>query len=180
MKGKVFAVSQSDKHSIRKFNRTYINIIEGFGVEGDAHAGKKVKHRYLVKKDPERLNLRQVHLISLEIYREIQARGYQIEPGEMGENITSEGIEIMELPVHTLLKIGDEVVLKVTGMREPCSLLNQVQNGLMKAVLDKTKTGELIRKAGIMTIVLKGGIVSPDDVIIVELPPKPHVKMTTV
>lgn len=180
MTGKVIAVSLSDKHSIRKFNRSYINIIAGFGVEGDAHAGKKVKHRYIVKKDPERPNYRQVHLISLEIYRELQEKAFNIDPGEMGENITCSGIDIMELPTHTILKIGDEVELEVTGMREPCSLLNQIQGGLMKATLDKSGEGELIRKAGIMTIALKGGIVTPDDPIQVIYPKKPHIKMDTI
>ena len=180
LEGNVQAVNLSDKHSIRKFNRSYINIIQGFGVEGDAHAGKKVKHRYLVKKDPDRPNLRQVHLISMEIYKELLDAGFIIEPGEMGENITSEGIDIMNLPVDTILKIGDEVKLKVTGMREPCSLLNQVHEGLMKAVLDKTGEGELIRKAGIMSIVLSGGIVTPGDHIHVILPDGPHIKMDTV
>ena len=177
---KVIAVSLSDIHSIRKYNQSYIHIIEGFGVEGDAHAGPRVKHRYLVKKDPERPNLRQVHLISLEIYRELQAMGFAIEPGEMGENITTEDIDIMDLPVDTVLKIGDNVALQVTGMREPCHLLNQVVNGLMKATLTKDGKGELIRKAGIMTVVLKGGIVVPGDAIHIHWPKEPHQKMTTV
>jgi MOSC domain-containing protein YiiM len=180
MQGTVHAVSLSDKHSIRKFNRSYINIVEGFGVEGDAHAGRNVKHRYLVKKDPERRNLRQVHLISQEIYRELQERGFHLHPGEMGENITTEGIDLMNLPTGTLLNVGDTVVLQVTGMREPCSLLNQVTDGLMKAVIDKSDRGEIIRKAGIMTVVKKGGIVTPNDPIAIILPPEPHKKMTPV
>lgn len=180
MTGKVHAVSLSDKHSIRKFNRSYINIIEGYGVEGDAHAGKKVKHRYIAKKDPDRPNYRQVHLISMEIYRELQQQGFNIDPGEMGENITCSGIDIMNLPKHTILKIGDEVELQVSGMREPCSLLNQIQGGLMKATLDKSGEGELIRKAGIMTVALKGGIVTPDDPIQLVYPEKPYVKMKTI
>jgi MOSC domain-containing protein YiiM len=180
MTGKVHAVSLSDRHSIRKFNRSYIDIIAGFGVQGDAHAGKKVKHRYIAKKDPDRPNYRQVHLISLEIYRELQQKGFNIHPGEMGENITCSGIDIMNLPTHTILKIGDEVALQVTGMREPCSLLNQIQGGLMKATLVKSGQGELIRKAGIMTVALSGGIVTPDDPIKVIFPEKPYVKMTTI
>lgn len=179
-RSKVKAVSLSDKHSIRKFNRSYINIIEGFGVEGDAHAGKKVKHRYIVKKDPDRPNLRQVHLISTEIYKELKQNGFAIEAGDMGENITTEGVDIMNLPVDTILKIGEEVELQITGIREPCSLLNHIENGLMKATISKNGEGKLIRKAGIMSIVLKGGIVTPEDPIELVYPPKPFQEMTTV
>ena len=180
MRGKVHTVNVSDKHSIRKFERSYINIIEGYGVEGDAHAGKKVKHRYLVKKDPERPNLRQVHLIPYEIYKELNDKGFSIQPGDMGENITCIGIDAMNLPLNTILKIGDSVELRVTGMREPCHLLDKIELGLMKAVIDKKKDGELIRKAGIMTVVLKGGIVTPSDEILAILPEKPWIKMDTV
>jgi len=178
--GKVKAVSLSDKHTIRKFNRTYINIIPGFGVEGDAHAGNKVKHRYLVKKDPGRPNLRQVHLISMEIYKELQQKGFAIKPGDMGENITTEGIDIMNLPLDTKLQVGQEVELQITGIREPCSLLNHIENGLMKATISKSSGGTLLLKAGIMSIVIKGGIVAPDDTIKILLPPEPHHRMSTV
>ena len=177
---KVTAVSLSDKHSIRKYTQSYINLIAGFGVEGDAHAGEKVRHRYLVKKDPERPNLRQVHLISLEIYRELQENGFAIQPGDMGENITTEGIDIMNLPVNTILEIGDEIRLQVTGMREPCYLLDEVEEGLLKATVSKEGNGERILKAGIMTIVVSGGIVVPGDPIKCILPELPHIKMKTV
>jgi hypothetical protein len=180
MKGKVKVVSLSEKHTVRKFNRTYINLIEGFGVEGDAHAGKTVKHRYLVKKDPDRINLRQAHIISEEIYRDLRTKGYDLNGGDMGENITTEGIDIMNLPVDTILRIGDSVELEVKGTREPCYLLNQIGAGLMKAVISKNGEGELIYKAGIMCIVLKGGMVLSDDPIEVVFPLEPHKKMTTV
>jgi MOSC domain-containing protein YiiM len=180
MKGKVHSVHLSDKHSIRKYERSYISIIEGFGVEGDAHAGKKVRHRYLVKKDPGRLNLRQVHLIPFEIYSELNEKGFNIQPGDMGENINCMGIDVMNLPLNTILKIGESVELKVTGMREPCYLLDKIEQGLMKAVIEKKQDGELIRKAGIMTAVLKGLIVMPSDEIHVILPKKPWIEMDTV
>lgn len=176
----VHSVHSSSTHSIRKENRSYINIVEGFGVEDDAHAGKKVKHRYLVRKDPERPNLRQVHLISQEIYDELNHAGFQIQAGEMGENITTTGIDIMNLPVDTIFRIGGEVELKITGMREPCHLLDEIQNGLMKATVYKNKEGQIIRKAGIMSIVLKGGIVQAGESIEIIYPNKPWQKMTTV
>lgn len=176
----VHSVHSSSTHSIRKESKSYINIIEGFGVEDDAHAGKKVKHRYLVKKDPERPNLRQVHFISKEIYEELLNQGFSIKAGEMGENITTKGIDIMNLPVNTILRIGGDVELKITGMREPCHLLDQIEDGLMKATVSKNKEGQIIRKAGIMSIVIKGGIVQSGDPIEILYPKKPWKKMETV
>ena len=179
-KVKVYSVHASSTHSIRKENRSYIHIIEGFGVEGDAHAGKKVKHRYLVRKDPERPNLRQVHFISYEIYEDLRQSGFNILEGEMGENITTVGIDLMNLPLDTIFRIGGDVELKITGMREPCHLLDEIQNGLMKATVSKNEEGHIIRKAGIMSVVIKGGIVQSGDPIEIIYPKRPWQKMSTV
>lgn len=180
MKGTVIAVSKSPIHSFSKTNQQSIKLITGLGVEGDAHMGEKVQHRSRVAKDPNQPNLRQVHLIHAELHEELRQRGFDVSAGQMGENITTRGIDLLGLPTGARLHIGNTVVVEVTGLRNPCYQLDDFQNGLMKAVLDKDEQGNLIRKAGVMGIVLTDGEVYVNDNIRVELPPEPHEQLKPV
>lgn len=179
-KGIVKSVSKSGTHTFSKFVCDRIVLLKGLGVEGDAHMGKNIKHRSRVAKDPSQPNLRQVHIIHSELFNELKENGFNIQDGEIGENITTQGIDLLSLPKGTLLKIGGTVKIEVTGLRNPCKQLDSLQKGLMKAVLDQDLDGNLIRKAGIMGIVLEGGEVRIGNKIVLELPPKPYVKLEPV
>lgn len=170
----VTAVSCSAGHTFSKPNQPVIQLIAGLGVAGDAHQGETVKHRSRVARDPSQPNLRQVHLIHAELHDELQAKGFAVSAGQMGENITTRGLDLLGLPTGTRLQIGATAVVEVTGLRNPCGQLDQFQPGLMAATLDHDEMGKLIRKAGIMGIVCVDGAVSPHDAIRVELPPLPH------
>ena len=178
--GFVVAVARDGEHRFSKQPVPEINILTGLGVEGDAHQGTTVKHRSRVKVDPTQPNLRQVHLIQAELFDELSEKGFQIAPADLGENVTTRGVDLLGLPRDALLKIGKDVVLQVTGLRNPCPQIENFQKGLLSAVLDKMPDGEVIRKTGVMTIVLAGGHVLADDPIEVELPPLPHVKLERV
>ncbi|MFC7391787.1 MOSC domain-containing protein [Scopulibacillus cellulosilyticus] len=177
--GKVTAVSLSSKHTFSKENRQSIRLVAGLGVEGDAHFGSTVKHRSRVAQNPNQPNLRQVHLIHNELFEELK-NNYTIEPGQLGENITTAGINLLDLPADTLLYIGKTAIVKVTGLRNPCAQIDHFKPGLLKAVLDKDSEGNLIRKAGIMGVILQSGEVKPGDSIRVKLPPKPFKKLERV
>jgi MOSC domain-containing protein YiiM len=166
----VLAVSQSATHSMSKKPALSIRLLAGLGVEGDAHAGKTVKHRSRVARDPTQPNLRQVHLIHAELHDELREAGYVLAPGQMGENITTRGIDLLTLPTGTRLRLGAQAIIEVTGLRNPCNQLNGIQPGLMNAVLDRDADGNLIRKAGVMGIVLVGGDVRPGDGIGIDAP----------
>lgn len=167
----VLAVHSSHDHSFSKFAQEAITLVAGLGVQGDAHAGEKVKHRSRVAKDPNQPNLRQVHLIHAELFDELMERDHPVFPGEMGENITTRGIDLLALPTGTRLHIGEGgAVVEVTGLRNPCSQIDRFQKGLMQAVLDKDAQGNLARKAGVMGVVAGGGEVRAGDAIRVELP----------
>lgn len=174
MSGSVVAVSCSAAHTMAKGNQQAIQMRAGYGVEGDAHAGSTVKHRSRVARNPEQPNLRQVHLIHVELHDELRGAGFDVSPGQMGENITTKGIDLLGLPAGTRLRLGDDALIEITGLRNPCAQLNKVQDGLMAAVLDRDEQGNLIRKAGVMAVVLTGGLVRPGDAVTVELPPPPH------
>lgn len=178
--GEVVAVSLSGAHTFSKRNVDCVRLIAGIGVDGDAHSGEKVKHRYLVGLDPDKPNLRQAHLIHAELHDELRSAGFAVGPGQMGENVTTRGIPLLDLPTGTLLHIGPAAVLEVTGLRSPCSQIDKFQKGLLAAVLDRDPDGNLIRKSGIMSIVKVGGDVRPGDTIVVELPAEPHVPLTCV
>lgn len=179
-KGTVIAVSKSGDHTFSKFNCDTINLLKGLGVEGDAHMGEKVKHRSRVAKDPNQPNLRQVHLIHSELFDELKEKGFQVMHGQIGENITTKGIELLNLPKNTILSIGATSKVQITGLRNPCKQLDALQNGLMQAVLDKDEEGNLIRKSGIMGIVLEGGTVHIGDEISIQLPNMPYIKLERV
>ena len=170
----VEAVSRSPKHGIGKWGEASIRLLEGVGVEGDAHAGRTVKHRSRVRRDAEKPNLRQVHLIHGELHDELRTHGFDVGPGRMGENVTTRGIDLLGLPAGARLRLGDEAVVEVTGLRNPCRQLEDVGIGLKAAVLDRDERGGLVRKAGIMAVVVRGGEVRAGDAIEVELPTPPH------
>jgi MOSC domain-containing protein YiiM len=170
----VIAVSRSAGHTFSKPNEKIIRLIAGIGVEGDAHAGETVKHRSRVARDASQANLRQVHLIHSELHDELRKGGFEVSPGQMGENVTTRGVDLLGLPAGARLRLGDEAVIEVTGLRNPCAQLDGVQPGLMAATLGKDADGNLVRKAGVMAIVVAGGEVRPGDSIVVELPPQPH------
>ena len=172
--GEITAVSRSATHTMSKPNVDRIELLEGLGVEGDAHLGRRVKHRSRVRQNPDQPNLRQVHLIHAELHDELRERGFDVAPGAMGENVTTRGVDLLGLPRGARLRLGESAVVEITGLRNPCSQLDGLQPGLMEATLERGSRGELIRKAGVMGIVLAGGEVSPGDPIAVELPPAPH------
>ncbi|MBF6589872.1 MAG: MOSC domain-containing protein [Ktedonobacterales bacterium] len=174
MAGRVAAVSRSATHSLIKGNQTMIRLLEGLGVEDDAHAGITVKHRSRVARDPHQPNLRQVHLIHAELHEELRGSGFTVRAGQMGENITTQGIDLLGLPTGARLRLGDEAIIAITGLRNPCTHLDQIQTGLMAAVLGRDAQGNLIRKAGVMAVVVASGLVRPGDAVTIELPPAPH------
>lgn len=178
--GTVAAVSRSPTHSLSKPLQDAITLRAGLGVEGDAHLGETVKHRSRVARDPSQPNLRQVHLIHAELHDELQAAGFAVAAGQMGENVTTRGLDLLGLPVGARLRLGAEALVEVTGLRNPCYQLNEIQPGLMAATLDRDAEGNLIRKAGVMAVVLAGGQVRPGDPIRVELPPVPHARLEPV
>ncbi len=180
MTATVTAVSRSATHTMTKPNVSSIQLLTGLGVEGDAHMGTTVKHRSRVAQDPSQPNLRQVHLIHAELHDELRAGGFTITPGQMGENITTQGINLLDLPQNTLLYIGETAIVQVTGLRNPCNQLNGLQEGLMQAVLGRDEHHNLIRKAGIMGVVLKGGQINIGDSIAVHLPEPPFVALDRV
>ncbi|MBW2268097.1 MAG: MOSC domain-containing protein [Deltaproteobacteria bacterium] len=174
MSGLVTAVSSLPAHELSKLNREWIRLIAGLGVEGDAHHGERVQHRSRAARDPTQPNLRQVHLLHAELHDELRAGGFELAPGQMGENVTTRGIDLLGLPTGARLQLGATAVVEVTGLRNPCVQLDAFQPGLLAATLDRDEEGNLVRKAGIMGIVLVGGEVRAGDEIQIELPVPPH------
>jgi MOSC domain-containing protein YiiM len=170
----VTAVSRSPTHTLTKPNAASIRLVAGLGVDGDAHQGATVKHRSRIERFGGTPNLRQVHLIHAELFDELRAAGFAVSAGQMGENVTTSGVDLLGLPTGARLRLGSEAVVEVTGLRNPCRQLERIQPGLMAATLDRDADGNLIRKAGIMAIVLQGGEVRDGDPIRVELPAPPH------
>jgi MOSC domain-containing protein YiiM len=165
---------------MRKPNQDLVRLLTGRGVEGDAHMGVTVKHRSRVARDPSQPNLRQVHLIHSELHDELRTLGFDLVAGQMGENITTRGIDLLALPTGTRLRLGAAAVVQLTGLRNPCAQLDRIRPGLMAATLGRDHDGKLIRKAGIMTIVIADGDVRPGDTIGVELPAEPHQRLEPV
>jgi MOSC domain-containing protein YiiM len=168
--GSVIAVSLRAGHHFSKTPSLGIRLLKGLGVAGDAHMGETVKHRSRVRKDPTQPNLRQVHLIQAELFDELRAKGFDVKPGDLGENVTTSGLDLLALPTGTRLHLGPTAVVEITGLRNPCSQIDGFQKGLMAATLDKDADGNLIRKAGVMGIVQADGDVRPGDAIEIELP----------
>jgi MOSC domain-containing protein YiiM len=168
----VVSVARDGAHRFGKQPVPAITLLAGLGVEGDAHAGVTVKHRSRVAKDPSQPNLRQLHLIQAELFDELAEAGFQVAPAAMGENVTTQGIDLLALSTGTRLRLGDSAIVEVTGLRNPCRQIDAFQPGLMQAVLGRDAAGNLIRKAGIMAVVLAGGTVSPGDRVQVEWQPE--------
>jgi MOSC domain-containing protein YiiM len=172
--GSVLAVSCRIGHHFSKTPSLGIRLLKGLGVAGDAHMGETVKHRSRVRKDPTQPNLRQVHLMHAELFDELRLKGFVVQAADLGENITTSGIDLLALPTGTRLHLGASAVVEVTGLRNPCIQIDHFQKGLMAATLDRDADGNLVRKAGVMSIVLSDGDVRPGDAIRVELPDTPH------
>lgn len=176
----VEAVSISPLHAFSKESVEEISLLEGLGIQGDAHCGSTVKHRSRVARDLSQPNLRQVHLLHAELLEELAAEGFRVMQGELGENVTTRGIDLLALPVNSELRIGPSAIVRITGLRNPCRQIEKFQAGLLKAVLDRDPNGQLVRKAGVMGIVVHGGIVRVGDAIRVSLPDPPHVRLQPV
>jgi len=170
--GSVVAVSRARGHRFSKPNEMSIRLLEGLGVEGDAHMGVTVQHSYHMRKNPLAPNLRQVHLIHAELFDELAQAGFDVKPGEIGENVTTRGIALLDLPTGARLRIG-AAVIEITGLRNPCSQIDKFQQGLMGRLIDRSGP-EAQMKSGVMGIVIAGGDIAPGDEITVDLPPEPH------
>jgi MOSC domain-containing protein YiiM len=180
MPGVVEAVSQRSGHHFSKRPAMWITVLAGLGVEGDAHVGATVKHRSRVARDPTQPNLRQVHLLHAELLHELRAKGFLIGPGQIGENILTRDVDLLGLPTGTVLRIGDRAEVQVTGLRNPCVQLDRFEPGLMAATLDRDEAGSLVRKAGVMAIVLTDGEIRPGDPVQAILPTGPHRRLLPV
>ena len=176
----VAGVSCDSKHSFSKPQRDAVRLLKGLGVEGDAHLGVTVQHLSRIKRDPTVPNLRQVHLIHAELHDEMRAQGFDVGPGDLGENITTRGIALLDLPCNARLHIGSDAIVEVKGLRNPCYQIDNFRKGLLKVCLDQDAQGNLVRKAGIMGIVIAGGVVKPSDAIRVELPGGPQERLVAI
>jgi hypothetical protein len=171
---RVVAVSSNGEYTFSKPNRPVITLLAGLGVEGDIHSGVSVKHRSRVARDPDQPNLRQVHLIHTELHEELRAKGYAVDAGQLGENVTTADLDLLGLPTGTLLRLGAEAVVEVTGLRNPCLQIENFSTGMLGEVVGRDDAGDVVRRAGIMSVVLTGGDIRPGDPITVELPEGPH------
>jgi MOSC domain-containing protein YiiM len=176
----VVAVARNPRHEFSKKVESEVTLLEGLGVEGDAHAGVTVKHRSRVARNPSQPNLRQVHLLQSELLVDLSARGFSIAPGALGENITTSGVDLLALPVGTLLHVGDTAVVRLTGLRNPCVQIENFHDGLLAAVLPRDAAGHVQRQTGVMAVVLSGGTVRAGDHIHTVLPPMPHAPLQVV
>jgi MOSC domain len=178
--GLVVGVQRDSTHRFSKPAAAEIRLLAGIGVEGDAHAGPTVRHRSRVRRNPSLPNLRQIHLIHGELHDELAGRGFDVCPGDLGENVTTRGVDLLALPTGTVLRLGREAEVELTGLRNPCVQLDRFADGLLGAVLDRDADGELVRKAGVMAIVRVGGSVRVGDPIAVQLPQTPHQRLRPV
>ena len=170
IEGVVTSVNLSKKHAFSKSSCLTINLIAGIGVEGDAHAGRTVKHRYLVGKNPNKVNIRQVHLMHSELFDEVNRKGFDVKAGDLGENITTRGVDLLKCPTNTKLFIGSNVVIQLTALRNPCSQIDRFQECLLKELVYYDCKGNVVCKAGVMGVVLVGGLVQAGDAINVNIP----------
>lgn len=178
--GRVVSVSRGDEHTFSKPNHDVIRLLAGLGVEGDAHLGVTVQHRSRVRRDPAQPNLRQVHLIHAELLDEVNASGFAVEAGQLGENITTRGVDLLGLSTGTRLYFSAGAMVEVTGLRNPCLQIEAFHKGLLEQVAYRGEHGDIVRKSGVMSIVLVSGEVRPGDSIRVELPPGPHRRLQPV
>lgn len=176
----VTAVSRSARHEFSKADVGAITLLEGLGVEGDTHAGVTVQHRSRVRADPTQPNLRQVHLIHAELHDELRAQAFDVAPGQLGENVTTRSVDLLDLPRGTLLHLGPVAVVEITGLRNPCRQINDFRAGLLGAVLGRDDAGRVVRRAGVMAVVRAGGPVRRGDGIVVARPALPHLSLEPV
>lgn len=167
---KVVSVNSKETPGVGKIPRDEVMLVAGHGVEGDYHAGAHVRHRARARTNPLQPNMRQVHLVHSELFDEMAALGITVTPGAMGENITTRGLALLDLAVGTKLHLGDSAVVEITGLRNPCNQLDAVDERLLSKVIEKLPDGSMMRRAGIMGIVLAGGPVRAGDAIRVEAP----------
>ncbi|WP_151774787.1 MOSC domain-containing protein [Streptomyces abyssomicinicus] len=173
--GQVAAVSRHEAYGFSKPNHASVTLLAGLGVEGDVHAGETIRHQFRMTYEPDLPNLRQVHLMHEELFDELAHKGYAVSAGQLGENITTRGVDLLRLPTGTLLHLGEEAVLEVTGLRNPCAKINDFRDGLLGEMFAiDPGTGEFTFKAGVMAVVRRGGTVRPGDAVEVELPAPPH------
>lgn len=175
--GTIVAVHRSDSHTFSKREQASIHLVPGLGVEGDAHQGARVKHRSRVARDPDQPNLRQVHLVASELLGEVAEQGFQVVPGDLGENVTTSGLDLIRLPIGSVVRLGDDAIIALTGLRNPCVQIDAFAEGLQGAMLGRDDDGSLLRKTGVMSVVVRGGEVRPNDSIEVRYPPGPHHRM---
>ncbi|WP_374337934.1 MOSC domain-containing protein [Leeia sp.] len=171
---RISSLSRCPTHQFSKQTETQLTLLAGLGVEGDAHCGEKVKHRSRVAANPDQPNLRQVHLIHAELLDELNGQGFTVAPGDLGENILTRGIPLLDLPTGTCLRLGEHAEIELTGLRNPCAQIENFQKGLLAAVLGRAEDGSLIRKGGVMAVVLSGGVIQSGDAIQITLPAEPH------
>ncbi len=171
---RVLSVGRDDAHRFSKPPQPQIELVAGLGVAGDAHAGATVQHRSRVRRDPTQPNLRQVHLLHAELFAELAGQGFDVVAGDLGENITTSDLDLLGLPTGTRLRLGADALIEITGLRNPCYQIDDFGDGLLKAVLSRAPDGTVVRKAGVMAVVLVGGTVRPGDAITVDLPAMPH------
>lgn len=174
------SVARDDQHRFSKIRRDGITLVEGHGVEGDAHAGATVQHRSRVAADPTQPNLRQVHLLQAEFLASAHEAGHEVGPGDLGENILTSGLDLLGLPRDTLLRIGSEAAVRVTGLRNPCRQIDDFRQGLLRLAVGRDEDGGVVRRTGVMGVVVTGGTVTIGDPITVVLPPEPHEALTRV
>ncbi len=178
--GLVAAVSTDGEHNFSKVPRDEVELVEGFGIVGDTHAGTTVQHLFRMQTDPEQPNLRQVHLVASEWHDEVREHGYELRPGDIGENVLTTGIDLIRLPAGTLLRLGADAIVRVTGLRNPCKQIDTFRTGLLRMSVGRDEAGEVVRKVGVMSVVERGGIVRPGDPIDVVLPDGEHVPLAPV
>ena len=176
----VAAVSRDDKHRFSKVPVEAVTLVAGLGVADDAHAGVTVQHRSRVRRDPSQPNLRQVHLIHAELFAELAAQGFDVAAGQLGENLTTTGVDLLGLPRGTRLHLGAEAVVEVTGLRNPCRQIADFRPGLLEAVVGRDPDGAVVRRTGVMSVVITGGVVRPGDPIDVHLPAGPRLPLEVV
>ena len=178
--GIVVAVSLNPKHTFSKLPQLSIHLLAGLGVEGDAHCGSTVRHRYLVRRNPAAPNRTQVHLLEAEFLEALATDAPNFpafHPGDFGENILTRSIRLISLPLGTRLHLGPTAIVELTGLRSPCKQMNTLRPGLMKASF---VPGTRRHRAGVMAVVLEAGTLSAADTIHVELPPEPHIALRPV
>ena len=176
----VLRVFASRSHTFSKPAQDAVTLVEGLGIEGDSHFGATVQHLYDARRHPARPNARQVHLIQAELLDEVNAQGFPVQPGDLGENVSTRGIDLLRLPARTRLTLGRHAVIQLTGLRNPCFQIDRFQKGLLAVVNGKAPGGGTIRRAGVMSVVLQGGVVRPQDSITVELPDGPHAALVPI